>query len=65
MSIRAKFNFEQTVYLKTDPEQLPSLVTGIVYRPEGYVEYFISNGAEEILVREFEIQAEKNILIGN
>lgn len=46
--------------MKTDTEQFPFIVTGIVIRPEGTHEYFISSMGEEILVREYEIQEVKD-----
>ena len=50
------------VYLKTDEEQYPYLITGIILRPEEYFEYFISDGVDEILVRDVQISSQKQIV---
>jgi hypothetical protein len=53
-----KFNLKETVYLKTDPDQLPRIVTGILIRPS-HVVYYLISGIEETGHYDFEITKEK------
>lgn len=57
----AAFKIRQTVYLKTDPEQLDRIVTGYNIRPHGD-SYLLSCKTEETPHYDFEISAEKDIL---
>lgn len=62
MVIDNKFNFGDTVYLKTDTDQKPRIVTGFSVRPQGLL-YQLTQGTYEVAHYEFEITAEKNVLI--
>ncbi len=51
------------VYLKTDPDQLLHIVTGITIRPNGLIEYKLSCDSSETTHFDVEISVESNILI--
>ena len=62
MTIKNKFEIGQTVYLVTDPEQMPNIVTGINIKPGNRLTYdvcFMSNTNDYY---DFELSAEKNVL---
>lgn len=61
MEINNKFNFEQIVYLKTDKDQQPRMVTGIYLRPDS-IQYTLHAGTTGTEHYEIEISAEENIL---
>jgi len=58
-----EFEIGQTVFLKTDPEQLPCLVTSIRILPNDIC-YCISIGSNSFEVYGFEITDERNVLLG-
>lgn len=47
MLIEEKFTLGQIVFLKTDPDQYPRIVTGIEVRPNNVCLYLISMGASQ------------------
>lgn len=54
----SKFYFGQTVYLRTDIEQLPRLVTVISFRgSSGHVVYTLTGGTQDSDHYEFEISS--------
>lgn len=55
-----KFELEATVYLKTDKEQMPRLVTGIRLTPTGIL-YHLSQGPQESYHYECEISIEVDL----
>jgi hypothetical protein len=55
------FFIKDVVYLRTDKEQCPRIVTGITIR-EGSVTYGLSHGAAESWHYGFEITKEENLL---
>ena len=59
-----KQNFEigQIVYLKTDLQQLPRMITGILNR-SNYKLYYLSQSTSETLHYDFEISVEVNEII--
>lgn len=58
-----KFQVEDIVYLKTDPEQLPRIITGILMRKNG-LEYEVTCGADSaVFCYDFELSNEKNLKI--
>ena len=59
-----KQNFEigQIVYLKTDLEQLPRMITGILNR-NNYKLYYLSQSTSETTHYDFEISVEVNEII--
>ncbi len=59
---KPEFNIGDEVFLKTDVDQNIRLVTGLTLRAES-ITYLISCGAEESTHYDFEISAEKNILM--
>jgi hypothetical protein len=61
MTIKNAFDFGDTVYLATDPEQFPRMVTGLIVRPHGVL-YFVSCNTEETTHYDFELSLEKNIM---
>lgn len=59
--IENKFNLEQLVYLRTDKDQLPRLVTGINIRQGDRLLYELSSGSTTSWHNDFEISVEKNV----
>lgn len=62
MVIENEFTYGQIVYLRTDPEQLPRIVTGVVTRGQNVL-YELSCGTHEGIYNTIEISEEKNVLI--
>lgn len=60
MTINNKYSIGQTVYLITDDEQLPRLVTGLVLGPAS-VTYELSCGVALSRHYDFEITIEKTL----
>ena len=60
---RLEFMIQQTVYLKTDKEQKPRLVTGIQLRPFNSITYGITEGTNETWHYGFEINDERDIVM--
>lgn len=54
MTINNRFNLDQIVYLKTDPEQAPRMVTRISIGPNDHY-YKLNRGTESTWHSEFEI----------
>jgi len=61
MVIESKFNLGETVYLITDEDQKPRIVTGINVTLSG-LRYNLVNGVTDTYHYEIEISSEKNIL---
>lgn len=61
--VKPKFENNQKVFIKIDESQTPYMIVGVILRPEDYFEYFISNGAEEFLIREIELTVDKQFVI--
>ena len=62
MVIENKYNIGETVYLVTDVDQKPRIVTGINVTVTG-IRYNLVNGVTDTYHYELEMSAEKNILI--
>lgn len=62
MDISTKYDITQEVFLKTDSEQLPRIITEITVKPIGHM-YQLSNGTIFSWHYEFEISEEKNVLL--
>jgi hypothetical protein len=62
MVIDCEYQVKETVYLTTDTEQRPRLVTAILVR-ESHIMYYLSCGTEETSHYYFEISKEVNILL--
>jgi len=60
---RLEFMMQQTVYLKTDKEQKPRLVTGIYLRPFNSVTYGLTESTTETWHYGFEINDERDIVL--
>lgn len=60
MIIETKYDPSQVVYLITDPEQLPRIVTEIVFCGVGGLKYGLNCGSEFSEHYEFEMQEEVN-----
>lgn len=58
---RIKYSIGQTVYLRTDADQLERLVTGINIRPNG-ISYALTNGTNESYHYDFEITFDRDII---
>lgn len=57
-----RFKIGEIVYLKTDSQQLPRIVTGILMRPYAFI-YYLSNNTNETNHYEIEISKEVNEII--
>ena len=62
MVIENKYNIGETVYLVTDEDQKPRIVTGINVTVTG-IRYNLVNGDTDTYHYELEMSAEENILI--
>lgn len=62
MIIDNKYEFGQTVYLKTDPDQLPRIVTRFQVTPMG-VFYGLCSGTNDTWHYEMEISDEINAVL--
>ena len=62
MYLNVKFNLGDIVYLKTDSEQKPRIVTGFTIRNNEHIIYLLSCISDETEHYEIEITAEKDIL---
>ena len=62
MVIDNKFDIADTVYLKTDMEQLPRIVYAIQVTINGLI-YFISSGTDTSEHYDFEISTEKDTVL--
>ncbi len=60
---KIEFNIEQTVYLRTDKEQNPHLVTGIILRPFNSVTYALTENNTETYHYGFEICNDRDIVM--
>ena len=61
MLVDSKYKIGQVVYLKTDVEQKPYIVTRLQLLPGGTVIYFLNSGAvDESCHYDIEISKEKN-----
>ena len=60
---RLEFMIQQTVYIKTDKEQKPRLVTGITLRPFNSVTYGLTEDTTETWHYGFEINDERDIVM--
>jgi len=57
------FELSQTVYLKTDSDQYQRIVTGILIRPSGAIQYELSCGSSASWHYDFEINVTKDVLL--
>ena len=64
MVIENKYNIGETVYLVTDEDQKPRIVTGINVTVTG-IRYNLVNGVTDTYHYELEMSDEKNILINS
>lgn len=60
-TVTTKYGFGDTVYLKTDPEQFPRMVTGFDVKPNGIL-YLLSFGSGNSYHYDIEISLEKDVL---
>ena len=56
------FELETMVYLKTDPEQLERMITGICVREKGLISYEVSCGERTGWHYGFELTSEKDVI---
>lgn len=63
MIVNNKYEFGDLLYLKTDTDQELAIITGIKLTPIGNVIYTVSKGSRSSEHYDFELSAEKNILI--
>jgi len=57
-----EFNLGDIVYLITDTEQLPRMVTGILFTAD-HIEYYLTSGTDETKHLAIEINSDRDILI--
>lgn len=62
MMIETKYDLQQIVYLKTDPDQNKRMVIGISIKPHGVL-YELGLGSHSSYHYEIEISEEANILV--
>jgi len=62
MTIKPKFTIGELVYLKTDPEQSPKIVTHIIISCLG-ITYEISENGSSSNHYDIELTVEKNVMI--
>lgn len=60
MVISSAFELGETIYIKTDIEQRPYMVTAITIRP-GHITYQVTNSDVNCHFYDFEISVEKNV----
>lgn len=63
MVIDNKFDIGQLVYLITDNEQKPRIITGVTIGPNSHVTYRVTNSTDETWHYEMELTDEENIEI--
>lgn len=63
MKVNTKFNIGDVCYIKTDPDQYPCMITGILIKPEMLVMYEISSCDDLSYRYEFELTLDKNVLL--
>lgn len=63
MNIDVRYPMGRIVYLVTDDEQQPRIVTGYIVRPGTGILYMLTCGPSESNHYELEISSKKNILI--
>lgn len=63
MLLDPKFDWGQIVYLKTDCDQLPRIVTAMKIRENAPIEYGLSCVDRETFHYELEISESKNLLL--
>lgn len=56
------FEHMETVYLKTDPDQMERLVTQVILKPYGTVMYELSYDNSASYHYDFEISKERNVI---
>lgn len=61
MTIKSKYSYEESVYVKNDPEQLEYIVVGIIGRP-GSISLELSRLGDLIELYEFEVCKDKDEL---
>lgn len=62
-TFKTKWEYGESVYLKTDSEQDEYVITGFVLRPNGFL-IKVSSCGTEVEVYEFEVSREKDKLKG-
>lgn len=60
-TFKCKYSFFQKVYLITDPEQMPWIITGVSLSPNGEVYTLSQAGSDEIDVFEGEFTTEMDM----
>lgn len=63
VTIEIEFEIGQVVYLKTDTDQTPRMVTQIAISGSGGLLYRLTCGTNESFHYEIEISAEKNLVM--
>lgn len=61
MKLKTEYDIEDIVYIKSDPDQLPHTVIGIIIKP-GAVQYELSYQGEVCILYNFELSKVKDPL---
>ena len=60
MTIRTEFNRGDTVYIRTDPDQIPYIIIGILIYIDGGIQYFIAHNHIRVYMYGAEISKERD-----
>jgi len=60
ISIKTDLEWGEIFYIKTDPEQIPGMLVGIVYLPGKVLKFRLSYEGEVFEVYDFEVSKEKD-----
>lgn len=63
LTIRTLYRLQQIVYLRTDFEQLPRMITGIKICVDGSILYELTSGTQVTFHYEVEISETKNAFV--
>lgn len=61
--VNNKWEHGDTVYLVTDPEQMPRIIVAYKVYKQGEIMYELNQGINSSMHYEFEITTERNILV--
>ena len=62
ISVKTDLEWGDVFYIKTDPEQAPCVLVGIVYLPSKAMKFILSSNSVPYEVYDFEVSKEKNEL---
>ena len=62
ISVKTDLDWGDIFYIKTDPEQIPAMLVGLVYLPGKAMKFRLSFEGEIFEVYDFEVSKERDIL---